>query len=65
MKVELLRLWVRLVHDESGQDIIEYALVLGLIAMLAVAGFPPLATAIKTIFTNATTCLQTPTSCGQ
>lgn len=66
-----LRLWLskhprltRIWSDESGQDIIEYALILALIAMLAVTGFPPLATAIQKVFTGAQTCLNAPTTCG-
>ena len=48
------RLW----KEEEGQDLIEYALLVALIALAAAAGFPPLAGAIKTVFQNAQTQLQ-------
>ena len=56
----LKRLW----KDDSGQDLIEYALLLALVALLAVSGFPPLSSAIKGIFSNTTTCITTAV-CGQ
>jgi len=39
-------------QDESGQDLIEYALVAALIALAAVAGLKTVSTAIGTAFTN-------------
>lgn len=54
MKQILERLW----QDDEGQDLIEYALLVALIALAAAAAFPPLATAIKTVFNNAATQLQ-------
>jgi pilus assembly protein Flp/PilA len=59
MKNILKRLW----KEEEGQDIIEYALLLALIALAAAAVFPPLTTAINVIFTKAQTCLG-PNGCG-
>jgi Flp pilus assembly pilin Flp len=53
MKQLFKRLW----QDESGQDLIEYTLLITLIVLAAVASFPPLASAIKIVFQNATTCL--------
>ena len=44
--------------EDEGQDLIEYALLVALIALAAAAAFPPLATALKTVFSNATTQLQ-------
>jgi pilus assembly protein Flp/PilA len=38
--------------DESGQDLIEYALVVALVAFAATAGMSSLATGINTAFTN-------------
>ena len=43
--------------DESGQDLIEYALVAAIIALGAVATMTTLATAIKTAFTTIGTNL--------
>ncbi len=41
--------------DESGQDLIEYALVAALIGLGAIAGIRSLATVIGTIITNVGT----------
>ncbi len=48
----LARLYVRLSHlkDESGQDLIEYALVVALIAFAATAGMNDLANGINQAF---------------
>jgi pilus assembly protein Flp/PilA len=48
--------------DESGQDMVEYALVMGLIAMGAVVAVKGLATSIGTGFTSIGTKLTTYTS---
>lgn len=52
----------RIVADESGQDLIEYALVVALIAFAAAAGMTTVATKINTAFTNIGTKLTTYTS---
>ena len=44
---------------EEGQDLIEYALVVALIAFAATAGMTSLATGINTAFANIGTKLQT------
>ena len=58
MKNLMKRLW----HEEEGQDLIEYALLVALVALAAVFGMNSLANAINTEFvalgtslTNATT----------
>jgi|SRR5579862_5157053 pilus assembly protein Flp/PilA len=48
--------------DESGQDMVEYAIVMGLIALGATAAMKTLATTIGTGFTNVGTKLTTYTS---
>jgi pilus assembly protein Flp/PilA len=48
-----------LISDESGQDLIEYALVASLVALGAVATMTSLGTAIKNSFTSITTALTT------
>ena len=48
--------------DESGQDLIEYALVVSLIALAATAGMSTVAGKISTAFTNIGTKLSTYTS---
>jgi pilus assembly protein Flp/PilA len=50
-----INLFTNLLKDESGQDLIEYALVAGLIALGAIITMGTLGTAISTAFTNITT----------
>lgn len=50
-----------LVNDESGQDLIEYALVAALIGLAAVTTMKSLGTAISTAFTNIASTLTTNT----
>jgi pilus assembly protein Flp/PilA len=45
--------------QEQGQDLIEYALVVALIAFAATAGMSSLATSINTAFTNIGNTLTT------
>jgi pilus assembly protein Flp/PilA len=54
MKDKLLKLSVMLqiLKDEHGQDLIEYALVVALIAFAATAGMNTLAADINTAFGN-------------
>jgi pilus assembly protein Flp/PilA len=51
-----------LVEDESGQDLVEYALVLALIALAATVSMKSLATTIGDAFTAVGTKLTTYTS---
>jgi len=44
-------------RDESGQDLIEYALIAALLALAAVAGMKALSTSIDTAFTAVQTSL--------
>jgi pilus assembly protein Flp/PilA len=62
MQFELWKIRTRilgLVENEDGQDLIEYALVVALIAFAATAGMGSLANAINTAFTNVGTRLTT------
>ena len=43
---------VRLLSDEQGQDMVEYALLAGFIAVAAGALLPPISVSISTIFSN-------------
>ena len=55
MKDMMLKLSVQmqsLMMSEEGQDLIEYALVVALIALAATAGMGTLATSINTAFSN-------------
>jgi pilus assembly protein Flp/PilA len=53
----MLTLIKNLRRDESGQDLIEYALVAALIALAAVTTMGAVGTKINTIFTNIKTGL--------
>jgi pilus assembly protein Flp/PilA len=46
-----------LLKDEQGQDLIEYALIVALVAFAATAGMGTLATSINTAFGNISTTL--------
>jgi pilus assembly protein Flp/PilA len=48
-----------LINDESGQDLIEYALVAALVGLGAVAAMKTLASNINTAFTSIGTTLTT------
>jgi pilus assembly protein Flp/PilA len=54
MKDKFLKLSVMLqiLKDENGQDLIEYALVVALIAFAATAGMGSLATSLNLAFTH-------------
>jgi pilus assembly protein Flp/PilA len=64
MKTFLNELYLRgqLFREESGQDLIEYVLVVALIAFAATAGMNTVAGKINTAFTNIGTKLTTYTS---
>jgi len=58
----LITLYVKfqdLVNREEGQDLVEYALVVALIAFGATAGMTSLSGAINTAFGNISTTLST------
>ncbi len=60
MNTMLLKMYVKfqdLMNREEGQDLVEYALVLALIALGATASMRALATGIGTAFNNITTTL--------
>jgi len=50
---------MQILLDEQGQDLIEYALVVALIAFAATAGMSTLATAINAAFTGIGSTLTT------
>jgi pilus assembly protein Flp/PilA len=55
MKALVKRLW----SDEEGQDLVEYGLLIALVALAATAGMNALATAINSTFSNLGTALTT------
>jgi len=61
MQERLLHLATKLhvLLDEEGQDLIEYALVVALIAFAATAGMNALATSLNAAFTSVGTTLTT------
>jgi pilus assembly protein Flp/PilA len=62
MKLKMWKLYARvqdLLHREEGQDLIEYALVVALIALAATAGMQTVATDINLAFSNIGTTLAT------
>ena len=69
MRNNVLKLYTKMrnlkdaiIGDESGQDLVEYALVLALIALAATVSMKALATTIGTAFTSVGTKLTTYTS---
>jgi pilus assembly protein Flp/PilA len=55
--VSKLRIAIKGLMKEEGQDLVEYALVVALIAFAATAGMKSLAGSINTTFTNISTSL--------
>ena len=68
MKESLLGLYIKtqrlkvLVTSQSGQDLLEYALVVSLIALAATAGMGAVASSISTAFTHIGSKLSTYTT---
>ena len=58
MKNMLMRLW----KEEEGQDLLEYALLLVLVVLVAAAAINPLGTTIAGIFSSANACAKTPSA---
>lgn len=60
MNDALLKLYVKfqgLRTGEEGQDLVEYALLVALIALVCITGVNKVATAINTVFTNISSSL--------
>jgi len=53
---------IRALNDENGQDMVEYAIIMGLIALGATVAMSSLATTIATAFTSVTTRVGTYTT---
>jgi pilus assembly protein Flp/PilA len=47
----------RFVRDEAGQDLVEYAMLLAFIALIAIVGVKTLGTTVNTFFSNVATSL--------
>jgi len=57
--VSKLRIAIKSLKKEEGQDLVEYALLIALIAFAATAGIKSLATNLNTAFTNIGTAVST------
>ena len=60
MSNTLMNLYVKfqgLKNGEQGQDLVEYALLVALIALVCVAGVNNVATSINSVFTNISSSL--------
>lgn len=44
--------------DEQGQDLVEYALAAGMVAVAAVAAMPQLSATVNTVFTKIASIIQ-------
>jgi Flp pilus assembly pilin Flp len=53
MKSILMRLW----KEEEGQDLLEYALLITLIVLVAAAAINPLGNEIANVYTKAQNCI--------
>jgi pilus assembly protein Flp/PilA len=62
MKNLILKL--RMIKDTRGQDLIEYALMAGFVAVAAGAIMPQVATSISTIFSKIASVMSTAASQG-
>ena len=60
MSNTLMNLYVKLQglkNGEEGQDLVEYALLVALIALVCIAGVNNVATAVNNVFTNISSSL--------
>lgn len=51
------KLIARLLRDDEGQDLVEYVLLVSLIALAVAAAFPPVTTAITGVFNSVATAV--------
>jgi len=58
MRLLITALMSRIVKDEKGQDLVEYGLLVTLIALVAIAGINLLAPAVNQAFSNAASHLK-------
>jgi len=54
MKLFLKSLW----QDTQGQDLVEYALAAGMVAVAAVAAMPTLSTTVNAVFAKVSTIIE-------
>ena len=63
-KMKNLILKLKIWKDQSGQDLIEYALMAGFVAVAAGAIMPGVATSISTIFSKVASVMAAATNAG-
>ena len=51
-RADMRTLMTRLLRDDEGQDLVEYVLLISLIALVVAAAFPPVTAAITRVFTS-------------
>lgn len=54
----MLELFKRFIRDEDGQDLVEYALLLVFLALMAVTSLPVLGRAASNVFVRAKSTLE-------
>ena len=59
MRDTLLKMYMKFqgLKNDEGQDLVEYALLVALVALTSVAGVNNLATAVNNVFTNISSSL--------
>jgi pilus assembly protein Flp/PilA len=58
MEYWMKTLFIRLIRDEKGQDIIEYALLAAAISVVAIPTVPAIGTAVNNAYGNVKTQVQ-------
>jgi len=53
----MMNIMKRLWKEEEGQDLLEYALLIVLVVLIAAAAINPLGASIAAIYTSANTCI--------
>ena len=61
-RIQKLVVWAKIWRDERGQDLIEYALMAGFVAVAAGAIMPNVASSISTIFSQVSSVLSSASS---
>jgi len=56
-RADMRKFIARLLRDDEGQDLVEYVLLVSLIALAVAAAFPPVTTAITSVFNSVSTTL--------
>jgi pilus assembly protein Flp/PilA len=60
----VMRLRIKLLRDKKGQDLIEYALMAGFVAVAAGAILPSISTSVSTVFSRVASTMTRAASQG-